>query len=108
MASAFCFAVVDNDPDQKFKHVEILLTNPKCTVHVFSTGKLKVTNASTLQEARNALGYVAYTLKNKLNIEPAGFYNFKTNTIFSQYYGLHGIPLNLDVCIFLVVLFFSK
>jgi TATA-box binding protein (TBP) (component of TFIID and TFIIIB) len=49
--------------DSKFSCVRIRLWKYKCTVAIFSSGKLQVTGASSPDDAHESLRFVAYRLK---------------------------------------------
>ena len=72
------------DPS-KFNCVRVRDWKRKCTVAIFSSGKLQVTGASNPDDARRAMKVVAYRLKNKLGHSEIVFSNLKIDNILATF-----------------------
>lgn len=85
----------------KFNCVRVRLWKRKCTVAIFSSGKLQVTGASDPVQARLALLQTAYRLKTKLGF-PVIFSNLKMDNILCTFdigkkMDLFGISRNPEI-----------
>lgn len=78
------FKNVEYDPS-KFNCVRVRDWKRKCTVAIFSSGKLQVTGASNPGDARKAMKVVAYRLKHKLGYSDIVFSNVKIDNILATF-----------------------
>jgi TATA-box binding protein (TBP) (component of TFIID and TFIIIB) len=69
----------------KFNCVRVRDWANKCTVAIFASGKLQVTGASNPEDARRALKFVAYRLKNKIGYSNIVFSNLKIDNILATF-----------------------
>lgn len=69
----------------KFNCVRVRLWRHKCTVAIFSSGKLQVTGASDLKNAKMALMKCAYRLKTKLGYSDIAFSNLRMDNILCTF-----------------------
>ena len=69
----------------KFNCVRVRDWTQKCTVAIFSSGKLQVTGAANPTDARAALKFVAYRLKTRLGYSEIIFSNLKIDNILATF-----------------------
>ena len=81
VVGSFKFSEYD---ETKFSCVRVRLSKFRCTVSIFSTGKLQVTGARNPEDAHEALQFVAYRLKKKSENEII-FSNFKIENILATF-----------------------
>jgi len=85
----------------KFNCVRVRDWTHKCTVAIFASGKLQVTGASNPENAKTALKFAAYRLKNKIGYSEIIFSNIKIDNILATFdigtrmdlYGISRDPL---------------
>jgi transcription initiation factor TFIID TATA-box-binding protein len=75
--------------DTKFSCVRVRLWKYRCSVAIFSSGKLQVTGAETPEDAHNALRFIAFRLKNLCASDPKGdpviFSNFRIDNVLATF-----------------------
>lgn len=81
---------------QKFNCVRVRLPKPRCTVSIFSSGKLQVTGARSPEEGHYALKFIAFRLKKLYGDNSVIFSGFKIENLLATFdigsrMDLHGL-----------------
>ena len=95
------FKNAEYDP-AKFNCVRVRDWKRRCTVAIFSSGKLQVTGAADPEDARRAMRVAAYRLKHKVGYIDLVFSNIKIDNILATFdictkMDLYGISRDPDI-----------